>query len=252
MTVTGKVRADEIGTNPPMPQAGTPIAFRDSSKVAAQFPAKPLSWGGARNRADRVSEALTLQQARGIMAAAAFALQIGLPLNRHLTVHWARAGIDDAGAAAATGAFLKRARQLFQKRGEPFAYVWVRENDGGDASKGSHAHLLLHVPPRMARRFTRLQRRWLRQVTGQPYRTDALHTSRIGRNLNAAETMPDTYRANLANVIAYVLKGAEPVTAQVLGLSKIEAGGRVIGKRAGWSENIGAAARSAIIVSRHR
>lgn len=243
MAVTGKVRADEIGGNPPVRQAGTPIAFRDSSKVVAQFHAKPLSWGGARNRADRVSEALTLQQARGIMAAAAFALQIGLPLNRHLTVHWARAGINDAGAAAATGAFLKRARQLFQKRAEPFAYIWVRENDGGDGSKGSHVHLLLHVPPSMARRFTRLQLRWLRQVTGQAYRTDALHTSRIGGKLNAAGSMPDKYRANLQNVVAYVLKGAEPVAAQVLGLTKIDAGGRVIGKRCGWSENIGAAAR---------
>ena len=46
------------------------------------------------------------------------------------------------------------------------------------------------------------------------------------------------------NVVGYLLKGAEPDAAQVLGLSKIEAGGRVIGKRCGWSENIGDAARA--------
>ena len=192
--------------------------------------------------ASRTSDALTLRQARGIMAAAQFALALGLPLNRHLTVHWARAGIDDTGAAAATRALLKRASHSLAKRAEPFAYIWIRENDSD--GKGSHVHLLLHVPPGAARRFTTLQRRWIRHVTGKPYRVNTLHTSRIGGKVNAAETMPDTYRANLANVVAYVLKGAEPGAAQFLGLTKLEAGGRVIGKRCGWSENIGAAARA--------
>ena len=173
---------------------------------------------------------------------------IGLPLNRHLTLHWGCYGIADADAGRATGDFLKLAGQFLRSKRQPFAFVYVRENDEGDGSKGPHSHLLLHVPPAIALRFVAMQRRWLKIVTGKAYRRKAMKTSRIGRSVNAATTSPALHAANLAVVAHYVLKAAEPAAVSALGLTRAPVYGRVIGKRAGWSENIGATARARFVV----
>jgi hypothetical protein len=49
---------------------------------------------------------------------------------------------------------------------------------------------------------------------------------------------PEAYQANLAAVVGYVLKGASRETAKALGLERLESGGCVMGKRAGWSQNL--------------
>jgi hypothetical protein len=199
-----------------------------------------LGWGGARNSASRYSDALTVKQTAEIVAAAQFAARIGLPLNRHLTIHWEAAGVPDCRAAAATAAFLTLARDWLRKRGAALAWAWTRENGDG---KGSHVHILLHCRPELARAFAGMQRRWLRRVTGKPYRARIIRTARIGGTLTAAQTAPAVYAENLAAVVAYLLKGASPAAAREVGLERLEAGGRVIGKRAGTSQNIGRAAR---------
>jgi hypothetical protein len=197
-------------------------------------------WGGARNSASRTSDALTEKQSKEIIAAAQFSARIGLPLNRHLTIHWDAAGVPDCRAAAATAAFLALARDWLRKRRASLAWAWVRENGDG---KGSHVHILLHCPPDMARTFAAMQRRWLRRVTGNPYRARIIRTARVGGTLTAAQTAPAAYAENLAAIVGYLLKGASPVAARELGLERLEAGGRVIGKRAATSQNIGRAAR---------
>ena len=89
---------------------------------------------------------------------------------------------------------------------------------------------------------------------GRPASRTAPDTSRIGGKVRTTETSPDLYRVNLAAVLVYVLKGEEPGASSALmtsdnpfvanlALSRHGEGGRVIGKRCGWSENIGAAAR---------
>jgi hypothetical protein len=50
---------------------------------------------------------------------------------------------------------------------------------------------------------------------------------------------------NLATALAYVLKGASSEAALRFALGRLEPGGRVIGKRCGTSQNIGAKARKA-------
>jgi hypothetical protein len=232
--------------NPPASQAGTALAVNTKVKGGtANKPKRPASKrGGARNRAERVSECLTLNQAAGVIAAIQASGNIGLPLNRHLTLHWGCYGISDADAGKATGDFLKLAGQFLRSKRQPFAFVYVRENDDGDGSKGPHTHFLLHVPPTIAARFVTMQRRWLRIVTGKAYRRNAMRTARIGRSIIAAIIAPALYEANLAVVAHYVLKAAEPYAVQALGLAHAPEYGRVIGKRAGWSENIGAAARA--------
>lgn len=222
--------------------AGTALAIIPIAIGGTAFSGKRgrNRWGGARNSASRTSDALTVKQTAEIVAAAQFAARTGLPFNRHMTIHWEAAGVPDCRAAAATAAFLALARDWLRKRGAPFAWVWVRENGDG---KGSHVHILLHCRPELARDFAAMQRRWLRRVTGNPYRARIIRTARIGGTLGAAQTAPAVYAENLGAVVAYLLKGASPAAARELGLHRLEAGGRIIGKRAATSQNIGCAAR---------
>lgn len=180
------------------------------------------------------------------MEAAQFAAAAGMPFNRHLTIHWQHAAIPDERAAWATGRFLKLASDWIAKKGGPFAWAWVRENDGVSESlharkKGSHGHILLHLPAGL--RIGGMQRRWLRSITGQPYSASTIKTARIGGTASAAHSAPAVYAANLAQVVGYLLKGASRQAARELRLERLEAGGRITGKRAATSQNIGRAAR---------
>lgn len=211
-------------------------------------------WGGARNRAERETLALSLQQARGLVAAVTHATAIGLPMNRLVTVHWGALGLTDAEAAKATGRLLKLLREALAERGLPFACAWVRENDDGDGSKGSHVHVLAHVPAAGAATLRRL-RAWARlaaggrfnkrtgRIEGPAYVADAVDTRRIGGRLSVGREL---HAVNQAMVLAYLLKGTNKQTAEKLKLERLEPGGRVIGKRAGWSENVGVKARRAV------
>lgn len=241
---------DNTGEKQRSGQAGTALAIYSNSKSARPFDGKlPFSsWGGARNRASRTSDSLSPERATGLIEAAQFAAAIGLPFNRHLTIHWERAGVPDSRAAAATGRFLKQAGDWIGKRGGRIAWLWVRENDEGDGSKGSHVHILLHVPAGSKWTGWRL-RRWLERITGKPYRAGTIQTARIGGTLRAAEMAPAVYQANLAAVVGYVLKGASRDAARALGLKRVEAGGRIIGKRCSTSQNIGFSKRNAIAKS---
>jgi hypothetical protein len=195
--------------------------------------AKPR--GGARNRADRVSEAVSLRQALGVLRAASAAQQAGQPLNRHVTIHWGLAGLSDDTAAWATGRFLTLVRDWLRKRGLRTCWAWVRENGGG---KGSHVHILLHVPSDVPWSGQRL-RRWLERVTGQKMCARTIMTTRIGGRTDTAEKAPEVYLANLQTVVGYVLKGAALDAAERLGLDTRKPGGRIIGKRVAWSVNLG-------------
>lgn len=129
---------------------------------------------------------------------------------------------------AATTAFLKAYRDWL---GGSTAYLWVRENGDG---KGSHVHILAHLP--VGRRWHGARaRRWIERITGKPYRAGVIRTRRIA---GAVEPQGALYAANLGTVLAYALKGVEPDAAVELAIEH-EAGGRVIGKRCGRSRNIG-------------
>jgi hypothetical protein len=184
--------------------------------------------GGARNRADRTSDYLTLEQAQKIIGAIERAATQSLHVNRHIIIHWGKMGVPDDMAMAVISRFLMVFRQWAD--GET-AFVWTREI--GKGRKGSHLHLLAHIPD--GKKWTgAMTQRWLEQITGNPYADGAIHTSRImGRK------SPDSayYAANLQTVTAYILKGVCPDGAATLGIAH-KAGGRIIGKRCGMSQNI--------------
>lgn len=220
-----------------------PSGTADAINISPSVASSPVRrWGGRRNSASRTSDSLSLNQAANILEAAQFAAAAGMSFNRHITIHWEQAGVPDERAAWATGRFLKLAGDWIAKlRGEyagRFAWAWVRENG---ERKGSHAHILLYLPAGV--RIGRMQRRWLRSITGKPYSASTIKTARIGGTAGAAQSAPAAYQANLAQVVGYVLKGASPAAARELGLERLEAGGRIMGKRAATSQNIGRASR---------
>lgn len=196
--------------------------------------------GGARNRADRVSDALSAAQIANLAAAADHASRIGLPLSRMITIHWQAAGVPLDGMARATGRFVDLLGKTLRRHDAEPCWLWVHESG---PNKGGHVHLLAHVPARLVPALTRLQRRWCESIAGQSYRTKVIKSEPIGRRLGLEASNPALHAANVAAVMAYVLKGADPEAAAQFGLERLEPGGRVTGKRCATSQNIGAKAR---------
>lgn len=181
---------------------------------------------------------LSPRQVANIGEAVLHAIEIGLPLNRFVTINWEASGIENG--AWATGRLLKFAGDWLRRHRAQLAYVWVQERG---PRVGQHAHILLHVPPALARRFSELQRGWLK-ASGARIIKGLIRTRPVGRTYRLSISGPhEAYRNNLKRVTSYMLKQAAPAysgapPAPVPGASL------VIGKRCSTSENIGATARS--------
>ena len=209
--------------------------------VATLLPCKP-SRGGARNRAGRVSHALTSAHIANLRAAERHAASIGLPFTRMITIHWETAGIALSDMVKATGRFIDLFTKALARHGSKTAWLWILEN--GDR-KGGHCHLLIHVPAVLVSVITGLQKGWLHRITGKPYRKRVIHSKPIGGRLGLESGNPELHAINLAVALGYVLKGANAEAGIMFGLARLEAGGLIIGKRCGTSQNIGAKARKA-------
>ena len=149
-----------------------------------------------------------------------------------------------AGMVTATGRFTGLLTKSLARHGSSTAWLWTHENVSGNGyDEGGHCHLLVHVPAYLVPVVMALQRGWLRRITGQPYRARVIHSKPIGGRLGLEADNPALHAINLEAALAYVLKGARPDVASQFGLERLEPGGRVIGKRCGTSQNIGAKAR---------
>lgn len=197
--------------------------MRGISKVAKSSgePDRPSGgWGGARN--NTVTRTLSAKQVMAVRDAADRAIVAGRPFNRFTTVHWGALGVLDIDAARMTGRLIKLASDWCATKGEKMTWVWVRENDEGDRSKGSHVHILLHCPVDLP--IGRMWRRWLRRVTGRAYKVDGVFSRSVGPTLATYANNPAIYRENLNGVLNYMTKGS----------SGADLGGWVIGKRISW------------------
>lgn len=230
--------------NPPFAADGTKVAISYVTSGVAALSASSPGRGGARNRADRENHALTAAQIANLKAAARHADRIGLPLTRMITIHWEAAGMPLGEMAKATGRFTDLMTKALARHGSATAWLWTHENVPGKGhAKGGHCHLLAHVPAPLVPVLTALQRGWLRRITGRPYQARIIHSSPIGGRLGLETGNPDLHAINLEAALSYVLKGASPMAALQFPLERLEPGGRVIGKRCGTSQNIGATAR---------
>lgn len=228
---------------PPVRQYGTALAINYlTSGVPADLP-RSTGRGGARNRADRESHALKPAQIANLRAAERHADAIGLPFTRMITIHWEAAGVHLAAMAKATGRFLDLLTRWLARNGSRTAWLFVHEN--GDR-KGGHCHVLIHIPTALVSLLPNLQRRWLRTITGKSYRKRVIYSAPIGGRLGLEIGNPELHANNLAVALDYVLKGTSEAVAARLALPRQEPGGRVIGKRCGTSQNIGAKARKAM------
>ena len=189
------------------------------------------TWGGPRNRANRVSLHLSQRQATELIAATLFARSIGKPFNRHWTVHYELAGIAEHDAARFIGRLIDLARKQARRDGGELAAAWARE--GGDG-KGGHVHMMLHLPPGMT--LKNRTRRWIKAAGGIARRRASKVRTIAGMKSNdsicegaaaggglAKVSIGDGngrgadliklevgehYRANADAVLSYLLKGA--------------------------------------------
>lgn len=207
----------------------------ENSELSEQYaPARVKgTWGGARNRADRVSTALSQYQAEGLLKAMAVAELRGWPLNRHWTVDYELAGIADSHGAAFVGKLLAVCGRYARAKGVPFAAVWVREKG---QRNGAHVHIALHFPAGM--RLGHLTRKWIKQAGGQ-YQQGNSKVRSIGGSLKSGDGGGAHYWANLEALGNYLTKGSAPDVATELGLNLTKSGGAIIGKRWGRTENLG-------------
>jgi hypothetical protein len=216
------------------------IKGRGLSLAVPAIPDVPQPNKMERNRRGRRSTALRLSEVGNILAAAVFTAQEHRPLNRHTTVHFDAAGIDDP--VSALRAYMKLARDWLRTQGATFSYIWVRES--GD-QKGEHAHILMHVPATLSSQFARRERGWRKLIGAKPA-AGAFRSTPVGRSYRHAEMgiqYGQTYRDALNGAVAYLVKGADPRAIKLLKLERIEVGGTLYGKRSGTSENIGRSAR---------
>lgn len=234
---SAKWRDFAVFTAPLRLDGNQPIAR--GGEVSIPLP-KTKNRGGARNRADRESNGLTSKQVAELRDASLHAFKVGLPLNRFITIDWELAGIPLQEMVGASGDFWDLLKKWLARRGFGTARVYVHEN--APDSVGGHCHMLVHVPPECVRRLVGAQKRWLRNITGRPYRKGVIKSVAIGRRLGLETANPSLYRSNLDETVAYMCKGAlRPPSPRWS-----QPGGLVMGKRCGTSQNIGKKARGTV------
>jgi len=233
---SGSPRHESCAANRHNGASGTALANIDLLDSCGSIPARG-TWGGARNSASRTSWHLTLAQCRSLLAAAGHAERIGLRFNRHWTVHYQDAGIAEADAARFIGRLLKLAGDYARTHEGRLVAVWVREAGEG---KGGHVHILLHLRADLPLKGR--TRRWVRLAGGRCVKGVSVVRS-IGGRLQSADSGSEHYAHNLAMVRSYLLKGAAHQAGKALGLRRYGENGFVVGKRCGWTQNVGRAAR---------
>ena len=102
-------------------------------------------------------------------------------------------------------------------------YVWSIEAPNGSLN----GHWLVHLPKRLSASFGARLESWAEGLTGLPPQPHAIHIQPI---------------YNLIGARRYALKGINPVWAKHLGIAHVPQG-LVIGKRSGFSRNLGPTAR---------
>ncbi len=230
-------------TKPTIVGTGTALAISNLTLGVAAHSKGRTGRGGARNRADRESYALTRAQIVNLSRSEGHSRAIGLPFTRMITIHWKAAGVPLSGMAAATGKFIDYLTRWLARRGYRIAWLWVHENAG---DKCWHCHLLASVPAELVKPLVGAQKRWLRAITGAPYCARVVRSKPIGGRLRLETGNPALHFENARAALAYLCKGAPQSaldTARIDRQHQLQ--GLIIGRRCSTSQNISAKARMA-------
>lgn len=186
-----------------------------------------LKQGGARLDGARASRQLAESQCNNLIEAAYIAWHIGQPFNRFITILWEQGGIDPRDNATVTGQFIKLAKDWARRHGYKMCWAWVQEHG---AVNGVHIHILLHVPPELARQFAPMPLRWVKRLLPGAYRTKVLQSQRIG-SAGMPKNASCQYEMLLMTKVHYMLKAAPKEVAQELQLQRHGKSSTVFGKR---------------------
>ncbi len=191
------------------------------------------TWGGPRNKSDRISHVLPLKSREKIILAAHYAYELGLPLNRFVTINWEKAGLTDREAAEATARFIKYVADYLYTKNHKSVCCWVRENPRGG---GSHVHILLHWPIKIELGKHLLNH--VKKISKSPYKKGVIKTNVIKGKLGRPEFSEKLYFANLNKLVSYICKGISETDVELLGVNDQKNQGTIIGKRSGTSQKL--------------
>lgn len=240
------------------PQKPAPYGIRDEpTPLGTRRTHTYKSRGRVRSYSPNHSGRFTLHldeaKAIDLIEAAVHAREIGRPLNRFITIHLEKAGIDTHGQPQ-LGKFLKLAGQWLGDRGVPATYIWVMEKGMGT---GLHVHMLIHVPAILRKDFSyRARYQWPKLAKIEPLKgviytsppTEAKAT-RLG-DTPSGQSYLNQLRGALRYMLKAIDKEAQSRIAPLLGttaeLLKVrpQYSSPLYGRRCSRSENIGAAARA--------
>jgi hypothetical protein len=178
--------------------------------------------------AARVSHFIKRRPAVNFHHATRYADKIGLPLNRIITINFSALGCPPDLVSKFLQMMISQRFAPWLRRTSaikvPLTYVWCIEGAGQQMA----AHLLVHIPVPIIREFEARLRQWLCGL------------------FDAAELDPAVVHIrevyNLIGARRYLLKGVDPAWANHLGIQPV-AQGLVVGKRSGFSRNLGPTAR---------
>lgn len=173
-----------------------------------------LRRGGARNRRDRQSHALTERDCRKLLEGCDVAYAIGAPMTRWTTLAWERAGIEPIDCGRMTGKFLSLQRDWLRKRGFAMPWCWTLETGN---KCGAHAHVLSHVPTELDPLYSPMPRRWATMLLGGTYAKGVVKSEALQYRA-AAFANPDVYLAELRGKQHYMLKAAPAELELALGM----------------------------------
>lgn len=208
---------------------------------------------GIRQRSTHVPKMwLTLAQVQNNSDALDHAELLGLRPNVTLDINFSVGDLfePDQNAGTSLRSFLKLARQWIERRGGQTAYIYVFENRHtriGEA--GIHAHILIHVPDDLRKRFHELKRGWANnKQVGMTWKPGVL--SPKGQKRKPIPTLKA-----VKGKLLYMCKDLDPVVL-AKGVPFLEARGTVLddrgkpstapiyGLKTGVSRNINAKARA--------
>lgn len=177
----------------------------------------------------RTSHHINRLPAVNIHHATRFAERIGRPLNQSVTINLSQMGCSHAAASGLFRRILANRFAPWLRRAAPNidgvapTYVWTLEAAGGQDA----VHWLVHIPKPLMGVFREKLLEWIIEVAREPIDATALHITPV---------------YNLVGVRRYILKGVSPVWGSHLGVRPVPQG-VVVGKRSGFSRNLGPAAR---------